>query len=492
MTDFTSLGLSALMLKSLTRLQFSSPTPVQVAAIPLALAGRDILGTAQTGTGKTAAFGLPLVEHIAADPARHTALVITPTRELAVQVQRAIESFIDSKQRIKTALLIGGEPYFKQLKALSFNPAILIGTPGRLNDHLMQGQLDLSGVSYLVLDETDRMLDMGFSVQIDKLLAAMGDKRQTLLFSATLPPKIEQLAKTYLTDPERICVGPQSKPAEAIAQETQFLQQGEKLTALIKILSTQEGSALVFVRTKYGTERLAKTLAREGIGAQALHGDLRQRKRDTVVRAFRGQKFRVLVATDVAARGLDIPHLALVINHDLPQVAEDYVHRIGRTARAGASGLAVSFVSPAEKGLWAAITRMLGPKGASTQPADAPPKQFQKKSTRPRRGWSPMAPDRGARKRPDRRDPDRRKGDWQRADKPDEGKPRAKHKKDRERDRIGKKDKGKPAWAKRSDDTAGHGSRRKPLGPNPHKPKSTGTKPSAKPPRKPNKPPRKD
>ena len=439
MTDFSALGLSAIMLKSLDRLNFADPTPIQAAAIPAALAGKDVLGTAQTGTGKTAAFGLPLVEHIAANPRENTALVITPTRELATQVQKAIESFIDRKQKIRTALIIGGEPYFKQLRALALNPAIIIGTPGRLNDHLAEDKLDLSSISYLVLDETDRMLDMGFSVQIDKLLEAMPKARQTMLFSATLPSKIEKLAKTYLTDPERISVGQQSQPAKDVKQETQFLAQSEKFEALLEIFRQQEGSAVVFVRTKYGTERLAKNLAKNGVLAEALHGDLRQRKRDNVIRAFRSKKFRVLVATDVAARGLDIPHIELVVNHDLPQVAEDYVHRIGRTARAGASGLAISFVSPAEKNLWSAITRMLNPKGKKDAEESGP---VETKPARKRRGkpWDPTKSDKSKKPSKKKRQKQAEGGD---------DKPRAKN-----RARNLNKDKGKPGWAGKSDASA--------------------------------------
>lgn len=457
MTEFSSLGLSAMMLKSLDRLNFSKATPIQAAAIPAALAGKDVLGTAQTGTGKTAAFGLPLVEHIAGDPANRTALVITPTRELAGQVQKAIESFIDRKQKIRTTLLIGGEPYFKQLRELSLNPAIIVGTPGRLNDYLMEGKLDLSQISYLVLDETDRMLDMGFSVQIDKILAAIEGPRQTMLFSATLPPKIEHLAKTYLTNPERIAVGEQSKPATDIAQETRFLSQGDKLQELISILEGQEGSAIIFVRTKYGTERMAKNLVNAGIKAEALHGDLRQRKRDNVVRAFRSKKFRVLVATDVAARGLDIPHIELVVNHDLPQVAEDYVHRIGRTARAGASGLAISFVSPAEKNLWSAITRMLNPKAKRDDHDEErrPSRSGKPRSGKPgsgkpgsgggkRRGgsWNPVEGDKRSFDKKPHKKKQRRAAE---AAEKDGEKPKPKN-----RERHQNKDKGKPSWAGKS------------------------------------------
>ena len=238
MTEFSTLGLSAIMLKTLERLSFSEATPIQAAAIPVALSGRDVLGTAQTGTGKTAAFGLPLVEHVAADRG-NKALVITPTRELAGQVQKAVESFIDREQKIRTALLIGGEPYFRQNQALARDPQIIFGTPGRINDHLQQESLDLSEVSYLVLDETDRMLDMGFSVQIDAILESMDRQRQTMLFSATLPPKIEKMAKTYMSNPERISMGEESTPVEAITQSSEFLDQGAKLPALIDILNDE-------------------------------------------------------------------------------------------------------------------------------------------------------------------------------------------------------------------------------------------------------------
>ena len=467
MVQFTDLGLSSSMIEALTRLKFSTATPIQAAAIPPALSGRDILGTAQTGTGKTAAFGLPLLEHITIDPKHHRALVLTPTRELATQVHKALESFIAPKQKIRTALLIGGQAYKYQIQALQRKPAILIGTPGRLNDHVNQGNLALTGVTFLVFDEIDRMLDMGFSTQIDALVERMrapigkvnegpgsSHKPQTLMFSATLPAEIEQLAKTYLTNPARVCVGTPSQAHEDVTQKTLFLSQDKKLAAVKEILETQEGSAVVFVRTKYGVERTAKALADQGITASALHGDLRQRKRDQVTLGFRKGKFRVLVATDVAARGLDIPHLSLVINHDLPQVAEDYIHRIGRTARAGSKGHAFSFVSPSEKHLWTAITRLLNFKTNKKNSKTDLPKSRRsfarnseaghKKGRRPRtkaESWDPVSA--GQIKKKHKGPSNKRKtAKGPSIDPSADSKP-----KQRRRNKAALRDKGKPAWA---------------------------------------------
>ncbi len=463
MSSFSELGLSAPLMIALERLGFAEPTPIQAATIPKALAGQDILGTAQTGTGKTAAFGLPLIEHVAAMPKRRRALVLTPTRELATQVLKVLEGFLDPRRKIGTALLIGGESYGRQHQALARSPSILVGTPGRLNDHVNQGTLKLRNVSYLVLDETDRMLDMGFAGQIDALLQAIsppppsdesaGRKtrsssseavehtkhlRQTLMFSATLPAKIERLAKTYLTDPARVCIGAPSRPQQQLAQRTLFLPQPEKLAALKDILESHQGSALVFVRTKYGTERLAKTLVNQGLKADALHGGLRQSKRAQIVANFRKAKFRILVATDVAARGLDIPKIALVINHDLPQVAEDYVHRIGRTARAGAKGLAFSFISPAEKPLWVAITRLLNP--STAEPDLAAPARRRRHAKK----WTPLAS--RPRAKPSKAHTSLHNTQSKTAKSDQARRPKTKK---RARDATARKEKGKPTWAAR-------------------------------------------
>ncbi len=360
MNDFQSLGLPQPLMHALKQMQFSTPTPIQAQAIPPALAGKDVLGSAQTGTGKTAAFGIPLVATLMQEPTG-TALVMTPTRELATQVLATLNSLLGKQSPIKTALLIGGESMPKQLRQLQARPRIVVGTPGRINDHLARKSLKLHQTRFLVLDETDRMLDMGFAPQIDKIRQLLPEKRQTLLFSATLPKNILRIAETYLSDPVRVAVGQTSQPAANIKQDVRHMVDEEKYPTLLSQLDERSGSVLVFVKTKYGAEKMAKRLRAESHTAEAIHGDLRQNKRDKVIAAFRQRKNRILVATDIAARGLDIPHIEHVINYDLPQCAEDYIHRIGRTARAGAQGEALCFVSPADKGKWAAINRLLNP-----------------------------------------------------------------------------------------------------------------------------------
>lgn len=355
---FSELNLPEKLQQSLDRIQFVTPTPIQAQAIPLALEGMDILGSAQTGTGKTGAFAIPLVARLMED-ARACALVMTPTRELAAQVVDQIQQMIPI-QNLKTALLIGGEPMPKQFKQLQMRPRIIVGTPGRINDHLMRQTLDLRYTKFLVLDETDRMLDMGFGIQIDKILAYMPkEDRQTLMFSATMPPSIVKMSAKYLRNPVRIAVGSTTSPAAKIKQEVHKIVDNQKYDRLLQQLEQRDGSIIVFVRTKHGADRMADKLSKLDHRVNALHGDLQQRKRDRVIQNFRDKKIRILVATDVAARGLDIPHIEHVINYDLPQVPEDYIHRIGRTARAGATGEAVNFVSPGEALKWQAIQRLL-------------------------------------------------------------------------------------------------------------------------------------
>ncbi|MEM7617695.1 MAG: DEAD/DEAH box helicase [Pseudomonadota bacterium] len=363
MNRFEEMALPESMIHILSQvLKFDDPTPIQSEAIPVALEGRDIIGSAQTGTGKTGAFGIPLVSKLLSDPSG-TALVITPTRELATQVMGQLRSLLSKKTKIKSALLIGGEPVPKQLNQLRNSPRIIVGTPGRINDHLQRSSLKLNNTNYLVLDETDRMLDMGFSIQIDAIMEYMPTNRQTLLFSATLPTNIIKIAEKYLTDPVRIAVSPTSTPANNINQETINISDADKYPMLLSQLNKRNGSIVVFVKTKYGADKMAINLKKDGHNACAIHGDLRQNKRDRVIDNFRKQKYRILVATDVAARGLDIPHIEHVINYDLPQCAEDYIHRIGRTARAGSKGSALNFVSPNEQHKWNAIDYLLDPKG---------------------------------------------------------------------------------------------------------------------------------
>ncbi|MBL0319256.1 MAG: DEAD/DEAH box helicase [Alphaproteobacteria bacterium] len=340
-------------------LGFKNPTPIQKQAIPVALAGRDVLASAQTGTGKTAAFCIPMIAKLMQSP-RGSLLILTPTRELAVQVVAVVNALIRNDRTIKTALLIGGEPMPRQLQQLRQRPRIVVGTPGRVIDHLERGTYKAHDAD-LILDETDRMLDMGFGIQLDQILKFVPKDRQTLMFSATLPPAIVKLADKYLSNPERIAVGSTTVTATNIKQEALHIPQAKKLDELLRILDTNSGSVIIFVKTKHGADKLADKLYQLRFSAKAIHGDLRQSSRDKVIRGFRDKSYRILVATDVAARGLDIPHIEVVINYDLPQSSEDYIHRVGRTARAGSDGIAISFVSPDDSRKWRDIQIMLNP-----------------------------------------------------------------------------------------------------------------------------------
>lgn len=379
MDDFSTLGLPQPLMQSLERMKFNTPTPIQAQAIPPALQGRDVLGSAQTGTGKTGAFGIPLIAKLMNNP-RGAAIVMTPTRELAVQVMKMLEQLLGKKSGINTALLIGGEPYPKQMQALRNQPRLIVGTPGRINDHIERRTLLLHLTDFLVLDETDRMLDMGFTEQIEAVIKFLPKKRQTLLFSATLPNNIVRIAQSYMTDPVRVAVDPTAMTAPKIKQTIMQIADKDKYDTLVKECKARDGSIIVFVKTKWNAEKMAQRLRGEHIDAEAIHGDLRQNKRDRVIKNFRAKKYRVMVATDIAARGLDIPHIEHVINYDLPQMAEDYVHRIGRTARAGAEGEALCFVSPTDKAKWAAIQRLIDPDNAPAyRPGDGKPKRRRNK-----------------------------------------------------------------------------------------------------------------
>ena len=361
MKTFLDMELPESLNHTLQHMNFNEPTPIQEQAIPVAIKGKDILGSAQTGTGKTAAFCIPLITKILLDPHNNSALVMTPTRELATQVIGQLRCMLGKKSKIKAALLIGGDSMSKQLQQLSQKPKIVVGTPGRINDHLKRKTLQLNKTNFLVLDETDRMLDMGFSIQIETILEYMPPKRQTLLFSATVPKNIEGLANKYLTNPTRITIDKNPTAATNIKQDNLKVKEHEKHDKLVEQLNAREGTILVFVKTKYSTERIAKKLKEIGHSADAIHGDLRQRNRDRVLRLFRDKKYRILVATDIAARGLDIPHIKHVINYDLPQCPEDYIHRIGRTARAGAIGHALNLIAPRDHQKWDAIDRFINP-----------------------------------------------------------------------------------------------------------------------------------
>jgi superfamily II DNA/RNA helicase len=361
MESFKEAGLPQPLFHRLEQMEYLIPTPIQAQAIPAAMEGKDVLGSAQTGTGKTAAYGIPLITQLMTS-SRGSGLILLPTRELAAQVMQELKKFIGSS-KIKTALLIGGEPMPKQVQQLRMRPKLIVGTPGRINDHLKRGTLMLHDTNYLVLDEADRMLDMGFGIQLDEIKRYLTGKRQTLLFSATLPDNIKKLAGKYLTDPIRISVGETHAVAAKVKQENIKLQESEKFDRLVEELYARKGSVIVFVKTKHGADRMAGKLQKLGHKVDALHGDLRQSKRNRVTAAFRNQDFRILIATDVAARGLDIPHIEHVINYDLPQSPEDYIHRIGRTARAGAEGHAVNFLTSADRIKWNAISHLIDPDG---------------------------------------------------------------------------------------------------------------------------------
>lgn len=358
--NFKSFDLPDQLMMALERLNFQTPTTIQEQAIPLILQGNDLLASSQTGTGKTGAFAIPIISKIMGNK-NNAALIITPTRELAAQIQTIFDKLIPNKSDINTVLLIGGSPIKTQLNKLKLNPNIIIGTPGRINDHLKRRSLRLANVNFLVLDETDRMLDMGFSTQIDDIIKQTPNDRQTLLFSATIPPEITKVSAKYMKNPKRISVGSTSNPIEKIKQEVIKVQDHEKYQKLVEELNKRSGSVIIFMKTKYSVERMIKKLKAENFEVDGIHGDLSHNKREQVIKKFRDQKFLILVATDIVARGLDIPHIGHVINYDIPQCPEDYIHRIGRTGRAGNEGESVSFVTNAESKKWDAIRFMMNP-----------------------------------------------------------------------------------------------------------------------------------
>ncbi len=358
------------LLRAVAEQGYTQPTPIQAQAIPVVLAGRDLLGAAQTGTGKTAGFALPLLQRLSGganashSPARHPvrALIVTPTRELAAQVEESVRTY-GKYTSLKSALVYGGVGMQPQVDALRRGVDILVATPGRLLDHVQQKTVDLRQVQILVLDEGDRMLDMGFIHDIRRILALLPAQRQNLLFSATFPEEIRKLAASFMRNPATVEVARRNTPAELVAQVAHPVQADQKRSLLAHLVKSNDWrQVLVFVRTKHGANRLAQQLLREGIEADAIHGNKAQNARTRTLAQFKAGSLRVLVATDIAARGLDIEALPHVVNYDMPHVAEDYVHRIGRTGRAGVEGEAVSLVSPEERPLLAAIERLMNRK----------------------------------------------------------------------------------------------------------------------------------
>jgi ATP-dependent RNA helicase RhlE len=355
--SFRHLGIAPGMLAILDALKLTTPTPIQAQAIPVAISGKDVMGIAQTGTGKTLAFGIPMLERITQDKTRQ-GLVILPTRELALQVNESLMR-IGRSLGFRTAVLIGGDSMDRQKRALRANPHIIIATPGRLNDHLGQKTVTLARVSILVLDEADHMLDMGFAPQIERIVAHVPKERQTMLFSATMPPEVTRLATSYMQLPIRIEVAPPGTAVDKIVQELIFVPHMEKPDLLEKLLQECGGSVLVFTRTKYIAKRIAQTLKNHSFSAAEIHSNRSLAQRREALDGFKTGRYRILVATDIAARGIDVSGIEVVINYDLPEKPEDYVHRIGRTARAGRDGRAISFATPDQRGMVQRIERLM-------------------------------------------------------------------------------------------------------------------------------------
>ncbi|WP_425408866.1 DEAD/DEAH box helicase [Hyphococcus sp.] len=364
MTQFEALGLSTPVLKSIAALGFDQPTPIQQKAIPIVLEGKDVMGLAQTGTGKTAAFGLPLVNHLLATrgkPAPKTArsLILAPTRELVNQIAENLKLFTKGTP-LRVECVVGGAPINRQIRNLGRGTDILVATPGRLLDIVDRKAVFLDTATFLVLDEADQMLDLGFIHSLRKIAKLLNTGRQTMLFSATMPRQIEELSRAYLTDPVRVETAPSGRAADKVTQCVHFVEKSGKAALLKTCLAERPGDlSLVFSRTKHGAEKLMKQLVAAGLPAASIHGNKSQSQRERAIKAFKSGKTRILVATDVAARGIDIPGVTHVYNFDLPEVAENYVHRIGRTARAGAEGEAIAFCSSEEIGLLRSVEKLM-------------------------------------------------------------------------------------------------------------------------------------
>jgi ATP-dependent RNA helicase RhlE len=357
---FTQFGLSEPLIRALAALGLSRPTPIQQEAIPVALAGRDHIGCAETGSGKTAAYLLPILQHQQALKPALRALILAPTRELTAQIGQSCQHLARFTS-VRSTVIYGGMAMGPQIQALRRGVGVLVATPGRLLDHLQRGTVNLSAIEILVLDEADRMLDMGFLPDVRRIVSRLPKARQTMLFSATINPAVERLAKELLDNPVTIQIGRRAAPPPSLKQTAYAVPAAAKRALLVALLEAKEmTSALVFSQTRRGASAIATDLKRRGYPAEALHAGRTQVQRHAALAGFRSGTFRVLVATDVAARGLDIPGVSHVINYEVPQDPQDYVHRIGRTARAGAEGHALTLVSPGEHFAWQAIERFIG------------------------------------------------------------------------------------------------------------------------------------
>ena len=360
MKSFSEFPLSALLKSNLVKNGFKEPTPVQAQAIEPALAGRDVVATAQTGTGKTLAFVLPIIHVLANEPSRAgiRAVILSPTRELAIQIDETFAKMAAGSP-VRAAVVIGGVGEGSQLQSIREGAQVLIATPGRLYDFLSRGLVALGNVRILVLDEADRMLDMGFLPTITRIMAAIPPDRQTLFFSATIESSVKHLVETHVRNAVRVEVGSTTKPVDKIDLHLYEVEPDRKLGLLQMMLRDEQGSFLVFARTKHGADRLAKKLSRDGVKTAAIHGDRSQNQRSQALRGFQDGYYRVLVATDIAARGIHVEGISHVVNYDLPQVPEDFIHRVGRTGRAGAGGTASTFATRAERADIAHIERIL-------------------------------------------------------------------------------------------------------------------------------------
>ena len=364
LTEFNMFGLAPSLNAAIGRMGLTEPTPIQTKAIPLALEGHDVLGLAQTGTGKTLAFGLPLIEHLLAEPGKpepttSKSLILAPTRELVNQIAESLRP-LTIGTRIRIVTVVGGQSINRQINQMARGADILVATPGRLIDLMDRRAIDLSQARHLVLDEADQMLDLGFIHSLRKIAPKLGTPRQTMLFSATMPKQMEEISRTYLTNPQRVQVAPPGKAADKVTQSVHFVSKADKPTKLREILDRdRDALTLVFARTKHGAEKLMKGLVADGYNATSIHGNKSQGQRDRAIKAFRNGVVTTLVATDVAARGIDIPGVAYVVNYDLPEVPDNYVHRIGRTARAGREGEAIAFCAPDEADLLRQIQKLM-------------------------------------------------------------------------------------------------------------------------------------
>jgi len=354
---FAGLGISPKILLALEQLNFKIPTPIQRKAIPVAIEGKDIVGIAQTGTGKSLAFGIPMIQRLI-QLQNSKGLVILPTRELALQINETLLK-IGRSFGLKTAVLIGGASMYQQVQSIRHNPHIIIGTPGRINDHIKQKTLNLHNISILVLDEADCMFDMGFAQQIKQILQSVPKNRQTMLFSATMPDSIIKVATMYMKLPVRVEIARPGTAAEKVEHELFFVKKEKKMQLLEKLLSEYKGSVLVFSRTKHGTKRICEKLTQKGFFSAEIHSNRSLAQRKLALEGFKLGKYRILVATDIASRGIDVKGIEVVINFDIPESAGDYVHRIGRTGRAGLTGRAISFVMPEQRNKVREIERLI-------------------------------------------------------------------------------------------------------------------------------------